>query len=147
MSGTTTQIPGVATFDYSVWSARYPDLAANVSEALAQSYFDEASLYLNNTQSSIVRDVSKRLALLNLLVAHLSTLSLSSSQGGNGGMVGRLASATRGSISISTDFGSMSEQASWYNQTQPGASFWAATRYLRQARFIPGTSPRPRIWP
>lgn len=147
MSDSTTTQPGVVTFDYAAWSARYPALSKSVDETLAQSYFDEATLYLNNTPRSIVRDLGRRTLLLGMLVAHLATLNLTDDQGGNGGLVGRVASATRGSVSISTDFGATSEQAAWFNQTQPGASFWVAARYLRQARFIPGTSTRPRIWP
>ncbi|MEE8663493.1 MAG: DUF4054 domain-containing protein [Acetobacter sp.] len=147
MTGTPAQSPGVAVFDYQVWAARYPNIAVNVTEVLAQSYFDEAGLYLNNTPRSIVRDLGRRSLLLGMIAAHLALLNLPTSQGGAGGAVGRVASATRGSVSVSMDYGSQSEQAAWFSQTQPGASFWAATRSLRQASFIPGTSPRPRIWP
>ncbi|MFT8720021.1 DUF4054 domain-containing protein [Acetobacter sp.] len=147
MSDATTPCPGVATFDYNVWSQRYPALACNVGEDLAESYFDEAGLYLNNTPMSIVRDVRKRAVLLGMLVAHLATLNLPTSQGGLGGAVGRVASASRGSVSISTDLGPQTADAGWFNQTQYGAAFWVATRYLRQMSFVSGRSPRPRIWP
>ena len=138
---------GVATFDYAAWSRRYPSIAANVDECLACEYFEDAGMYLNNGPCSPVRDLKKRSRLLGMLVAHLALLSLPSSEGGNGGAVGRVSSASRGSVSISTDFGSTSERAAWFNQTQPGASFWAATVYLRQARYVPGFPQRPRIWP
>lgn len=144
MSGSTT---GVVTFDYAAWSARYPALSQNVNQKLAQSYFDEATLYLSNTPCSPVKDLVKRGFLLGLLVAHLALLNLPEEQGGTGGLVGRVSSATRGSVSISTDYGTTSERAAWFNQTQPGASFWAATRFLRQARYVPGFPQRPRIWP
>lgn len=138
---------GVVTFDYAAWSARYAALAQNVDATLAQSYFDEATLYLSNTPCSPVRDMTKRALLLGMLVAHLATLYLPQDQGGTGGLVGRVSSASRGSVSISTDMGSQQERAAWFNQTQFGASFWAATRYLRQARYVPGFPQRPRIWP
>lgn len=79
---------GVVTFDYTAWSARYPALAQNVDATLAQSYFDEATLYLSNTPCSPVRDLTKRALLLGLLVAHLATLYLPQSQGGTGGWLG-----------------------------------------------------------
>ncbi|MBO1325350.1 DUF4054 domain-containing protein [Acetobacter sp. TBRC 12305] len=145
MSCTTTS--GVVTFDYAAWSARYPALAANVNQTLAQSYFDQATLYLSNTSCSPVRALTKRALLLNMLVAHLAMLDLPSDQGGVGGVIGRVSSASRGSVSVSTDFGSQQERAAWFNQTQAGASFWAATRFLRQARYVPGFQQRPRIWP
>lgn len=147
MSDSITQCPGVATFDYDVWSQRYPGLKCYIGEDLAQSYFDEAGLYLNNTPLSIVRDVGKRAVLLGMLTAHLALLNLPTSQGGLGGSVGRVSSASRGSVSISTDFGPQTADAAWFNQTQPGAAFWVATRYLRQMAFVPGRSTRPRIWP
>lgn len=138
---------GVVTFDYAAWSARYPALSQNVDAGLAQSYFDEATLYLSNTACSPVRDTTKRALLLGLLVSHLATLYLPQAQGGQSGLVGRVSSATRGSVSIGSDMGSQQERAAWFNQTQYGASFWAATRYLRQARYVPGASQRPLIWP
>lgn len=96
MSGTTTAGPGVVAFDYAAWSARFATLAANVGAAQAQACFEEATLYLPNTPTSPVRDVGRRALLLGLLVAHIATLALPEEQGGAGGLVGRVASASRG---------------------------------------------------
>lgn len=147
MSGTTTAGPGVVAFDYTAWSARFATLAANVGAAQAQACFEEATLYLPNTPTSPVRDVGRRALLLGLLVAHIATLALPEEQGGAGGLVGRVASASRGSVSVTTDFGRQPERATWFAQTQYGAAFWAATRGLRQARYVPGGPQIPRIWP
>lgn len=146
MSETTTQ-PGVYAFDYVAWSLRYPELAGNVSQGQASVYFDQATDILNNTPRSLVRDVAKRGRLLGLLVAHIATLFLPSSQGGNGGVVGRTSDATRGSVSISLDMGDQEARAAWFNQTQYGALFWTATTFLRQARYVPGFPQRPWIFP
>lgn len=140
-------VGGIVVFDYAAWSVRYPALAANVNADQAQAYFDEAGLYLDNSPCSPVRDLTRRALLLGLLVAHLAALYLPSDQGGTGGLVGRVASATRGSVSVATDMGTQQERAAWFNQTQYGASFWTATRWLRQARYVPGAPQRPRIWP
>ncbi|MCP1212308.1 DUF4054 domain-containing protein [Acetobacter okinawensis] len=102
---------------------------------------------LPNTPTSPVRDVGRRTLLLELLVAHIATLFLPQEQGGQGGLVGRVASASRGSVSVTTDYAHPSERAAWFAQTPYGAAFWAATRGLRQARYIPGGPQTPRIWP
>lgn len=147
MTDTTPQ-PGVVTFDYAAWSAAYPDLASSVPEGAAQARFDMATLYLDNSAYSPEPDVSKRARLFGLMVAHLSMLFNPVSQGGRGaGAVGRVASATRGSVSTSFDVGATSGDASWFAQTQYGWAFWQATAYLRQMRVIPGRSARARIWP
>jgi hypothetical protein len=140
---------GVYVFDYNAWASAYPQLApALVSQTQATNYFAQAELYLDNSPFSIVRDVTRRGMLFGLLIAHIATLFLPSAQGGNGGAVGRTASASRGSVSVLLDMGSTtSERAAWFMQTQYGAQFWTATMSLRQARYIPGRPQRPRIWP
>lgn len=145
---TTVAQPGVVAFDYAAWSLRFPELAGNISPALAQECFEDACLVLNNTAYSPVRDLSRRARLLALLTAHIAQLGLPTSAGGNGaGVVGRVASATRGSVSISTDAGPQTASSAWFMQTQYGAMFWQLTAFLRQMRLMPGASTRPRIWP
>lgn len=147
MTDTTPQ-PGVVTFDYAAWSAAYPELASSVTEAAAQARFDMATAILDNSAFSTEPDVTKRTRLLYLLTAHIAFLFLPQSQGGRGAdSVGRLASATRGSVSVSFDAGSTAANQSWFAQTQYGLMFWQATIYLRQMRILPGRSARARIWP
>ena len=148
MSGSVTSQPGVVTFDYSTWSALYPSLSMNTNVTQATEYFAQAGDFLNNTPLSPVQDLTKRARLLNLLTAHIAQLNLPTDAGGNGvGAVGRVASAAEGSTSVSLDMGAPSGSASWFMQTQYGATFWQMTAYLRQMRFVPGRSPRARIWP
>lgn len=132
----------IATFDYATWALLYPALAANVTQAQAQAIFDNlAPLYLDNSDGSPVQDVVRRGILLGLLVAHIAQISLPESQGGTG-TVGRVASASEGSVSVSLDMGATSASAAWYLQTQFGATFWQATAFLRQARYVPGFNQR-----
>ncbi|MBS1053493.1 DUF4054 domain-containing protein [Gluconobacter kondonii] len=148
MSGSVTSQPGVVTFDYSTWSALYPSLSMNTNVTQATEYFAQAGDFLNNTPLSPVQDLTKRARLLNLLTAHIAQLNLPTDAGGNGaGTVGRVASAAEGSTAVSLDMGAPSGSASWFMQTQYGATFWQMTAYLRQMRFVPGRSPRARIWP
>lgn len=127
---------GVAVFDYVVWAARYPELAASVDATLAGAYFTEAGLYLDNTDASVVQDVPTRLLLLNMLVAHIAILNGAA----RGGLVGRVSTATEGSVTVNAELATPGT-AAWFAQTQPGASFWQATTAYRTMRYAPG--PRP----
>lgn len=142
---------GVVSFDYSAWATCYPTLAANVTSDQATCYFNMAQIYLDNTDRSVVRDVNERTTLFYLLIAHIAYLNLPAEQGGNGaGTVGRAASGTRGSVSVSLDYpssGSSSAVASWLNQTQYGAMFWAAMLPYRQARYVHTRRIQRQAWP
>ncbi len=130
----------IASFDYSVWAARFPAIAAKVAEPLAESYFAEAGIYLNNTDTSPVVDVGTRLVLLNLLVAHIAALN-GATAASAAGLVGRLSSVTEGSITISTEYSVPPGSAAWYAQTQFGAQYWAMTAPYRTMNYVPGPEP------
>ena len=143
MSGTTTpSTPGVVAFDFVAWSARYPELST-VSQPQAQAYFVEAGLYLGNTGASPVQDLSRRALILNMVTAHIAALAIETQQGDSQSpaLVGRIASASEGSVSVSTAF-EVPGTASWFAQTQYGASAWAAMAPYRMARFYPGARRR-----
>jgi hypothetical protein len=137
------------TFNYQQWVATFPMFSA-VSEPLAQSYFDMATLYFNNC--SWPGSLPQAPTLLNLLTCHLAWLYSPRDDNGNPAstgtaapaIVGRISSATQGSVSMQTDFDSSSgsPNAQWYNQTPWGAQYWAATAQFRTARYV-GRSRRP----
>jgi hypothetical protein len=130
---------GAVVFDPVAFAARYPQFA-NVSTQLLQAFFDEAAaLYLNNSARSIVRDLSERAILLNMVVAHLGTLSgvlTPAGQGSTATQVGRVSSASEGSVSASMDMGQQSKNAAFWLQTQYGATFWQATAKYRTMRYV-----------
>lgn len=127
-----------AVFDYAAWSARYPELAGKVDDTRAGLLFAEAGLYLDNTDASPVQDLPTRLMLLNMLVAHIAALSGALEPGGSpSGLVGRVSSASEGSVSVSVDTGLTPGTAVWYQQTPYGLSFWQATKGLRSAIYVP----------
>lgn len=130
----------VAVFDYGVWALRFPDLAASVSIPLANSYFGEAGLYLDNTDCSPVGDVNARLAILNLIVAHIAQINLPASAGGSG-LVGPIESATEGSVTVKVKLPDSRGLAWWFTQTPFGAAVWAALAPYRTAHYVPGPQP------
>lgn len=131
----------IAVFSYAAWSARYPGLAVNVPEPLADQYFAEAGDYLDNTDCSPVGDVNQRLRFLNLIVAHIAVVE-GANNGGTPGPVGRLSSVTEGSVSLSTELkGFDGDQAAFFSQTPYGVQYWALTAPWRSATYVPGPQP------
>lgn len=53
-------------------------------------------------------------------------------------LVGRITSARMGSIEVQADAGPVSGSQGWWMQTPYGAAYWAATAFLRTARYVPG---------
>lgn len=129
----------VVVFDEAAFKARYPEFSALTSVVLS-AYFTEATIYLNNTESSPVTDKAQRAILLNMLVAHIAFLN--SSGAANSGLVGRIASATEGSVSVTTDVGPMTGSQAWFMQSRYGSAYWQATAPYRTFRYFPGQS-----WP
>lgn len=128
---------GVVVFNYATWIARYPEFVA-VTEPTATLYFNEATIYLNNTDCSLVVDTSKRAVLLNMLTAHIAALNAKGPTGQpSNPLVGRIDSATEGSVSVHADMPA-SPSAAWFMQTSYGAAYWQATSQYRTARYIPG---------
>jgi hypothetical protein len=125
----------VAVFDSVKFLARYPEFEA-IAVITLQAFFDEAGLYLSNTDSSPVLNVDRRLLLLNMLTAHIAALSGAIDQSG-AAPVGKVASATEGSVSVSFDAIYAPGTAGWYSQTQYGAAFWQATTQYRRFIYVP----------
>lgn len=138
MSGSVAQ-SGVVVFDYSAWQTRYPELAISADQGLAQLYFNEACLYLDNSPGSIVTDASvggQRSTLLNMLVAHLADLYSGVNGEDPSPLVGRLSRVSEGSVSGSVEL-KVPNSAAWFAQTKYGLSYWAATMAFRTARYVP----------
>lgn len=126
----------IVTFDYPAWKALFPAFAT-VTEPVAQSYFDLATTVHRNDGGGPVPTAAIQSNLLNLLTAHIAQL-MQPLASGQGGLVGRVASATEGSVSVQAAYSNnVSEQMAWFVQTQYGAMYWTATAPFRSARYIP----------
>lgn len=149
--------PGVVVFSYANWAARYPEFSS-VSPATAQQYFNEAQLYCDNTPCSIVADSrpgGEREILLNMMTAHIAQLSQpvggvaasgSSTPAAPSPLVGRISSATEGSVSVQTQMDLPPGSAQWFAQTQYGAAYWQATAKYRMMTYVPGRTPVSNPW-
>lgn len=131
----------VAVFNYTQWAALFPELAGSVTSPVAGSFFSIAELLVDNTDCSAIPDADKRLVVMNYAVAHLAKLAGYPLQVGQtvpspSGLVGRVSSATEGSVTVATDYGPMRENQAWWLQTQYGATFWQLTRATRTARYV-----------
>lgn len=133
------------TFDYTLWVSQFPEFAS-LSPAQGQFYFDLATVIQRNDGCGPVSKPSVQLNLLNLLTSHMATLysqSLGDQQPGSpkpaNSPVGRINSATEGSVTVQTDYGTVvSQQQAYLIQTKYGATWWALTAQYRTMRYIPG---------
>lgn len=123
------------TFIARDFQARFPELSS-VGFLMLARYFDEACMYLDNTDASVVTDLGQRSILLNLLVAHIATVN---GAGTTAGPVapGRIASASEGGVSVSFDaLPAAGGLQAWLQQTQYGASYWAMTSRYRSFLYV-----------
>lgn len=120
----------IVVFDPAAFKARYPAFAS-VDDGLLELYFAEATLYLNNTNASIVLDIPVRTMLLYMLTAHVAFLAER-----DAGMVGRINTATEGSVSIGSEFAPLLGSQAWFAQSQYGAAFWQATLRFRTFAYV-----------
>lgn len=129
--------PGVVQFDPVAFQAAFPAFAT-VSTTVLTANFAMATLLLNNSCCSAVRDAPTRSALLNLIVAHITQLL----QGANGeppsGLVGRIGAAGQGSVNVNVEWAStVSMSEAYWSQTQYGAMFWQMALPYRSAFYMP----------
>jgi hypothetical protein len=126
---------GVVVFVAADFKAAFTEFAT-VADAALDFNFRMAELQLANTCKSRVVNAVQRELLLYLLVAHITQLR----NGVNGqppsGLVGRIAGAREGSVSVDTDYGTVVYGQAWYIQTQYGAQFWQATAKYRTAVYV-----------
>jgi hypothetical protein len=155
MSG-CAQTVGPVVWSYQFFQQRYPDLARWVSPEMGQMYFDLATLYLDNSDGgspayinscgccvgsravgSPVRNIPQRQILLGLLTAHIASLNAPLNGQPSPSLVGRVGSATEGSVSVSMEYPQVAG-ADWFGLTKYGIMFFGMTAAYRTARYIPG---------
>lgn len=126
----------IATLSVSAFLDAYPTFST-LTPGQIEEAFSLATLYLRNDGTSPVRTVQQQTSLMYLLTAHLSQLMYGADGKGASGVVGRINSASEGSVSIGSDWPASATSA-WFLQTPYGANFWQATSAYRRMRYMPG---------
>jgi Protein of unknown function (DUF4054) len=127
--------PGIVVFDPTAFIAAYP-MFATVPQSALTNNFNLATLQLNNTLASIVQDEPTRATLLNLLTAHITALTNGVNGQAPAGVVGRIANASQGSVSVQTEFEAKGYSEGYYLQTPWGAQYWQSMVRYRTARYV-----------
>lgn len=129
----------VVAFDYSAWSALFPEFSTTVTEPQADALFAAATVLHRNDGGGPVSIAQIQTTALNYVVAHLAFLQYGTndSPGGKSGAVGRLSSATEGSVSAQFDYGEVTKSEAFWVQSQYGAFYWQMTAPYRTARYLP----------
>jgi len=134
------------TFDFNFWIALFPEFAA-LNSTLGQAYFTRAtgSIIANSVNNPIFGDGNLQY-LIYLVTSHVAWLSCPKDANGNpsatgtppsGSQVGRVASGTEGSVTVSFEWagGDKKSLEAYLIQTRYGAEYWAATAQYRTARY------------
>jgi hypothetical protein len=139
---------GVVQFSATEFNALYPEFSG-LSPTVQQNSFNDATFLLNNSCGSIVCDANQRMALLYTLTAHCLLIDRGTNDGAGNvtpaqGIVGRIDTASEGSVSVSAQYNdeiTMSE--AYFIQTKYGAKFWQQTAQYRTAFYVgpPSTGP------
>lgn len=136
-------------FVYAEWIVAYPQFTNIDQNIITGAALPLAEVYWRNDGTGLATSYQTQKTILWLAVAHIAQL-MYGQMGANGpqpgGLVGRVNSATEGSVSVSTaDFPDQSPSAAWWNQTPYGAAFWQATSPYRTMRYVPMLGVRPPL--
>lgn len=134
-------------FNYSAWTARFPEFAA-VPDELAAQYFAEATIYWRNDGTSPASTTAIQSVILNLLTAHIASLYVQSQGMPAPGQpqdantpVGPVTTATQGSVTVTTTPmlapGTDGLQA-WLAQTKYGLQAWSMMSQYKTFRYVQG---------
>lgn len=129
-------VHGVVQFDNAEFIAAWPEFTG-ISSGKNQTAFGLATLLLNNSCCSVISDANQRLTLLYVLTAHVGFIINGTNDGAGNvnppyGVVGRIASATEGSVTAAVEWASeVSDSEAFYLQSKYGALFWQMTAPYR----------------
>jgi len=133
----------LVVFDVTKFRARYPEFTS-ISDEILQELFYEAILYCTNKDTSPIQDTETRRRVINMLVAHITALNFGVRGAAPNDLVGRISSATEGSVTVSADMGGgpAAGTKAWFLQTKYGAAYWQISLQFRGATWI-GSDPLP----
>ncbi len=129
--------------DYATWLVRYPQFASGgaqpVSQPLYSQYFADAQMYQANNGAGPIADTTTATRLMMMMIAHIATMEAPLASGASPSpLVGRISSASEGSVSVGVENQYPAGTPQWFQQTKPGSDWWAATAQFRTMRYRPG---------
>jgi len=136
----------VVAFDFPSWQATFPQFGTLTQDQVVNFVLPLAEQYVRNDGGGPVTTVATQSNLINLMVAHLCTLFYGENGQSPSGIVGRINSASEGSVSVSAEF-PMTANNAWFMQTPFGAAFWQACAPYRTMRYMPGPRRNFNPWP
>lgn len=130
----------VVVFDPAAFKLAYPEFATVPDARLTALFNIVGATILDNTDASVVVDPLQRAPLLDMLVAHMLVLFGYTTTTGQvvppRGVVGRVASATEGTVSTSLEYHVPANASeAWFSQTPYGAMYWLAVAQFRSFRY------------
>ena len=130
----------VVAFNYTNWAATFPEFSTTVTEDQATNIlYPIATTFVRNDGGGPVSTAQIQTNLLNFVIAHRAFLFFGTNTQPSAQVVGRISSATEGSVSVQTDYGNnVGQQMAFWVQSKYGAAFWAMSAQYRTARYIPG---------
>ncbi len=131
----------IATFSYPSFIQTYPQFRS-LNSATLELFYRQAGYYWRNDGTGPCVTDAFQADVLNLLTAHIAQLfgplfACTTDGTPASGLVGRISSASEGSVSVSAEFPS-SPNGAWFLQTPYGAMYWQMTAAFRTMRYVPG---------
>lgn len=128
----------IVVFNLDNFQALYPQFS-NVSDTLLPLIFTQAELLFSNKDSSCIQDLSQRELVLYMVMAHILYLQYGDANGdGGSGVIGRVSSASEGSVSVSSTLDGSSNVKAYWAQSPYGLLFWQATVKCRMPKYYSG---------
>jgi len=135
----------IVTFDYANWAALFPQFSNLTEQQVETVILPLAEQYCRNDGGGPVCDPNVQTQLINLMVAHVSQLLFGSMTQPLSPLVGRISTASEGSVSVGVEFPTTPSSA-WYLQTQYGAMYWQLVLPFRLGRYVPKITQQHQIF-
>jgi len=127
----------IAQFNHQVFVTRYPEFSS-VDPDVLFLYWTEAELYHRNDGGGPVKSENSQQLLLNMLTAHVAQRNKLENGNTESDLVGRIDSASEGSVTVSAAFEVPAGCPQYFAQTKYGVDYWVATAPYRTFRYRRG---------
>lgn len=126
----------IVTFESQEFRDIYPSFSDSekFKDDMLLNGFNRAEMYVSNTESGFVSNLTTRKIMLYMLTAHILTLSVQALNGD--WYAGIISSASEGSASISLATPNITARNAWYMKTPFGQEYWEMTSKYRTFQYV-----------